>query len=790
MFSGADYKYTIIIDDQLYAPREQAYTLLHKKGAVQADGSSVCESARTSQSVDTQLRLVAKEFLVAFNDRLWKKIRLCLSKSPYKVPDSVVKEYFRPVVAHSTYGNVPESMHHIVDNVQGLRREQQAPQSDDSSDSVVIEEIYDDEEESDAVDRNEDDEIVPALAAQQPHEPSGSLSPRVQATTSASAAASTDEITPAVETPASPQRETRSAGTVTGASTRKRSREQYEQDEIGVVSDSATVQESQTLSSSVSQQNALRIEFEKVAFVRDCSFRDLPQQYSEVTGKPLEALAQLVCMDPPYNTRSEQELPNSEYDVLSEQDMDDALEISVKALRPGGHILIFSASQQSQRWICKLNAIGGLSVDRVPLYIINSRNNLSQPPFRLGNKYINMVTEVVHAAKTGRGQSAYNQVQYQNFGHVPSSFPPNQNVIDNVPKMPPGEKMMNKDGSALRPEQKPLSMLKELIERHSLPGATVIDLFGGTYSTGVACLELATPRLFIGCELDSDCHSKAENRLFKTFANGIVSDRFPLLAQEQELLGQAQIEIQRSTRRPKKSRSLQPDDWPVFCILPSHLTRFICIYTQNMHLYDTVCKIPVDKWPAALRSSYLAIDSDALLAQDCSFHKVYVAKSKIVGAKLGVFAACAILKGTAIGWYNGVFVHRNIGRRVKGGMTDNSLYGRDGLSCTIRRFKDYAMRLPNKSEDEELFPDTRITTEPFVVPPPYCVASYINDKKKLNNGLESENEHHRKANVQFVQKNQPFAFKYLIDPYYVTVQACVDIAKGEEILVNYGSSYW
>lgn len=98
------------------------------------------------------------------------------------------------------------------------------------------------------------------------------------------------------------------------------------------------------------------------------------------------------------------------------------------------------------------------------------------------------------------------------------------------------------------------------------------------------------------------------------------------------------------------------------------------------------------------------MESEALIAQDSSLQILYVAKSRILGANLDVSAACAILKGTEIGGYNCVFVHRNIGRCVKSCMTENSLYDRDGLSFTICSFKDYAMHLPSKIEDEEIFP--------------------------------------------------------------------------------------
>jgi len=61
------------------------------------------------------------------------------------------------------------------------------------------------------------------------------------------------------------------------------------------------------------------------------------------------------------------------------------------------------------------------------------------------------------------------------------------------------------------PTQKNVNLIKELIEKHSNPGDTVLDCFAGSCTTGVAALELG--RDFIGCELDHDYFVKANNRL-------------------------------------------------------------------------------------------------------------------------------------------------------------------------------------------------------------------------------------------------------------------------------------
>ena len=488
--------------------------------------------------------------------------------------------------------------------------------------------------------------------------------------------------------------------------------------------------------------------------------------------------------------------PNSAHDSLSETDMQDCLLLCSQMLRKGGHLLLFSAKSQTQEWIRLLSSMSDMSVDRVPLYVLNARNNLSQPPFRMGNKYTNMVSEVVHAVKLGGGTSAYGRVQYQNHGYVQSSYPATMNVIDNVPKLVPGEKLMKSSKDAWRPEQKPISLLKELIERHSLPGAIVADPFAGTYSTAVACLQLPSPRKFVGCEIDSGCHAAATARLFHHFVDAVVKDRFPLLAENASLLRQARTESAAASAPSARTGPLtQPKHWPRFCALPDHLVAHVCTATRNMSQYDSVKGVELAKWPPQMLTSFLALDPATLLAADSTYHSVYVDRSSIPGAENGVFAATDIDRDTVIGWYSGTFVHTNITKGRYAKLLDGSMYGGPTLGCTIARFHTYAMGFSDPGTDSTLDDEPpedapKPGSKVYVVPPPYCAASYINDKKKLNNGLEPKNAISRKANAAFEQKRPPFTFRRLINPYYVFVVTLRRIKKGEEILLNYGSSYW
>ena len=61
------------------------------------------------------------------------------------------------------------------------------------------------------------------------------------------------------------------------------------------------------------------------------------------------------------------------------------------------------------------------------------------------------------------------------------------------------------------PYEKPLSVMRWILERCARPSATVLDPFMGSGTTGVACVK--TGRNFIGCEIDPAYFAIAERRI-------------------------------------------------------------------------------------------------------------------------------------------------------------------------------------------------------------------------------------------------------------------------------------
>ena len=60
----------------------------------------------------------------------------------------------------------------------------------------------------------------------------------------------------------------------------------------------------------------------------------------------------------------------------------------------------------------------------------------------------------------------------------------------------------------IHPTEKPIELLKRLINIHSNKGSVVLDCFGGSFSTGLACMEL--DRDFIGIEIDTEIFNSAK----------------------------------------------------------------------------------------------------------------------------------------------------------------------------------------------------------------------------------------------------------------------------------------
>ena len=77
-----------------------------------------------------------------------------------------------------------------------------------------------------------------------------------------------------------------------------------------------------------------------------------------------------------------------------------------------------------------------------------------------------------------------------------------------------------------------MALLQELISRFSKKGDIVVDPFGGTFSTAIACFSLPEHRKFVGCEKDTVCFELAQIYVVKKFAATIAQKKNWLRSQK------------------------------------------------------------------------------------------------------------------------------------------------------------------------------------------------------------------------------------------------------------------
>lgn len=100
------------------------------------------------------------------------------------------------------------------------------------------------------------------------------------------------------------------------------------------------------------------------------------------------------------------------------------------------------------------------------------------------------------------------------FNNVPNPLYRNDNVGDRFPRSVQYFVTAESEGKALHPTQKPVALMKYLINTYTKEGETVLDNCMGSGTTGVACKVL--DRNFIGIEQDEHYFSVAKERIANT----------------------------------------------------------------------------------------------------------------------------------------------------------------------------------------------------------------------------------------------------------------------------------
>lgn len=247
------------------------------------------------------------------------------------------------------------------------------------------------------------------------------------------------------------------------------------------------------------------------------------EKYLLINGDCFEKLKEipddsidLILTDPPYNI-AKYSTGNMKFDWRSEINNDlaewdletlnpkDLLSEFKRILSPNGNIFIF----------CSYNLIGEYhkvfdpEFDTFQFMVWHKTNPV--PNFRK-TSFLNSCELIVSCWNKGHTWNFTNQKEMHNF-------------IESGICMG-SERIKDANGKNLHPTQKPVSVLKKIIEIAFNKNDVVLDCFNGVGSTGAAALELG--RKYIGIEIDGEYLKATEKRLskFQKKANNYKGDLY------------------------------------------------------------------------------------------------------------------------------------------------------------------------------------------------------------------------------------------------------------------------
>lgn len=546
-----------------------------------------------------------------------------------------------------------------------------------------------------------------------------------------------------------------------------------------------------------------------------CTFGDLVSlddvggDYEEIAGD-----VQLVLCDPPYNYRRKKNLRNSSHDLLTEEQIEECVDVIDSLLREGGHAIIFCAALQFHLWHKHFssrtfdssrsseeqdeegNSSGSCEpvflVDPSPLILIDKPGHYYGNAFKKKTQLHRVSEFAIHVTKAGLiPEEAFKLVNYENHNHVSSDQPGWTNVINFVARLEKGERVRVQDPKkqgrtmALRPEQKSRALLKEIICRFTYPGDYVVDMFAGSFSTGTASISLPEYRRFVGCDLDQKAFDLGTEQLVLAFAeqilNSISNIDLPEMETAARILLQHNPLYQEGDSDPHWA---PPRGFPYFQSVPFHIIRFLACRWELPCLEIDCLDKPVSSWPSKYVGRLQTMDLKELAAHEGSNMGLAVARSTIAHPEAGngLFAMRPFRKNERIGYYYGTLVYRDL-RRSK---ETTKSYGEQGvLGATLKSFGKYSVPVPVVGE--QLTGKIDGTSHAYVVGAEFCVCRYINDpfyrqgdkeKEAVDRGFKDR----RKANVFIERSQEQIASLTTLSKYQaICIKAKRDIEPGEEL---------
>lgn len=252
-----------------------------------------------------------------------------------------------------------------------------------------------------------------------------------------------------------------------------------------------------------------------VASIRDeweqkNSTRLIHGDFYEEVKRIADGSVDLILTDPPYNVASERKFTglkdhgdiSQDFGEWDKYDYYEFLKLFPvwasewkRILRDQGSGYVFTSPEYCSHLYVALSE-AGLNVKTVLVwYKSNPGQAVHQTTFKNSVEYILFFTK-------GKGGHTFHWFgETEMLNHI------------NIPVCAGNERLKNAQGGTLHPTQKPIALLRHLIQVSSNGGDTVFDGFMGVGSVGAACKGKDIHRKFVGIEQDKTYFDAAQRRL-------------------------------------------------------------------------------------------------------------------------------------------------------------------------------------------------------------------------------------------------------------------------------------
>ena len=373
----------------------------------------------------------------------------------------------------------------------------------------------------------------------------------------------------------------------------------------------------------------------------------------QTPGSIQEDYFDCINEDPPYEERRLSNKVNSSHDKLSDAQIAKNVKFHKRILKHGAKVLTFCNLSLLNR-LCKFYSESKEFINddpserEVPCFRINKKPiHLIWAP---GHKhtghhkqfdYNSTVEYIFSARRTRYGAALEPSLQVKPGGYVPCQQPAHVDVIDNIQRLAPGEAVMKPHPSmpgrfvSMRPEQKPLPLVRECLHRYTPKAQRVFDGFCGTGTSAVAAIKSPTPIEFVGTEADTDCFNAAVIRVETELCRAIVDGTYAVLnnsrlvsKRTKNIIKSIGVDLLRASAavvlqdlQSKTKASAWKKEWNrKIWSPPTSFPAYTTIPLELVAPYLAYCKVPVepvslsnkslDKWDSDLQGYIQSIPLD------------------------------------------------------------------------------------------------------------------------------------------------------------------------------------